>query len=82
VTAVDREPLPEDDTGTELALEVERLPPLALEDTDMPATVEVGRVELATAVLVAAGAMTGPESMIRLGPARARSDARDDSWAL
>lgn len=81
MTAVDREPLPEDDTGTELALEVERLPPLALEDTDMPATVEVGRVELATAVLVAAGAMTGPESM-RLGPARARSDARDDSWAL
>lgn len=55
---------PEDNTGADLALEVEWLPPLALEDTDMSATVEVRRVELATAVLVAAGAMTGPESMI------------------
>jgi len=77
VTAVDREPLPEDDTGTEFALEVGRLPPLALADTDMSATVEVGRLELATAVLVAAGAMTRSESAIRLGSARARS-ALDD----
>jgi hypothetical protein len=75
VTAMDCKLLPKDNTGMDLALKVGWLPPLALEDTDMSATVEVGQVELAMAVLVAVGAITGPESMIRLGPAQVCSNA-------